>query len=182
MGKDPELEEIRRMINYINTNKDAAQHFKEFLNGKPVNINPLPELPEPIMTLYDYRGVFFESLQEVEQIVEDSDNEKSKIRVISYLGRVADRPDVISEIHFGSKGRPTLYTAGANGGCGMYSWDRSTHQGKFVWEGYEWGVENLYAEFRKRGVTFEKDYSGEEKKYNEKCIELAKAGFKRNIK
>ena len=177
MGKDPELEEIRRMMNYIDTNKEAAQHFEEFLNGEPVNVNPLPELPAPIMTLYSYKGVYFESLQEAAQIVEDSDNEESRIRVISYLGRVAGEPDVIMETFLGSTKLPTLYAARVNGGCLTYNWSRSTYKGEFCWNGYSVGVEHLYAEFRRRGVEFEKDLSGEEQRCNARYLELTKVGF-----
>ena len=175
MGKREENDGISSMIRYINNNPEAVQHLEEFLNGEPVNINPLPELPAPIMTLYSYKGVYFESLQEAEQIVEDSDNEESRIRVISYLGRVAGEPDVIMETFLGSTKLPTLYAARVNGGCLTYNWSRSTYKGEFCWDGHSVGIEHLYAEFRRRGVEFEKDLSGEEQKCNARYLELTKA-------
>ena len=104
------------------------------IDGEPVNINPLKELPKSKMRLYGFNGVFsssyFDTEKELIEYVKTHNTSNGSICVIDYLGNVAGYSDVIKVTY--ENGEYVLYTAVDEYGYGKYNYERSIYKGEFV--------------------------------------------------
>ncbi|MBQ7141222.1 MAG: hypothetical protein IJO32_06950 [Bacilli bacterium] len=138
---------------------NMGQLLKEFVDGKPKNINPLTEIPEPQMRLYGFSGAFksafFDTEEELIEYVKTHNTQYGNICVMEYLGNVADRSDVIRLTY--KSGKSVLYTSVDEDGYGIYNNERSIYRGEFVWEYNHGSIREMYSAFRDRGIIFEND-------------------------
>ena len=150
--------------------------LKRFCDGKPKNVNPLTEIPEPQMRLYGFSGAFnsayFDTKEELIEWIKNHNTDFGVVCIIDYLGKVAGRSDVIRETY--KSGKSHLYAACDEDGYGIYNFERSTYRGEFVWEYNHGSLREMYSAFRDRGISFENDIYAEIDKRNQKILELCK--------
>lgn len=147
---------------------------KEFVDGKPKNVNPLTEIPEPQMRLYGFSGAFksafFDTEAELMEYVKTHNTQFGNICVMDYLGTVADRSDVIRLTY--KSGKQVLYTFVDEDGYGVYNNERSTYSGEFVWEYNHGTISEMYSAFRNRGIVFENDTYAKFEERNRRIFEM----------
>lgn len=148
--------------------------LKEFVDGKPKNVNPLTEIPIPQMRLYGFDGAFksafFDTEAELIEYVKIHDTQFGSICVMDYLGNVADRSDVIRLTY--KSGKQVLYTSVDEDGYGIYNNERSIYRGEFVWEYNHGGISEMYSAFRDRGIVFEDDIYAKIAERNRRISEM----------
>lgn len=140
------------------------------------NKSPLKEIPKSQMTLYGVSSVFFseyfDTSEELEQWIENNNLLYGRRYKIEYLGKVADRSDVIRVTCDDHK--PQLYAAVDEDGYAIYNFTRSFASKKNIWEFNYGSIKEMYSAFRDRGISFENDVYGEIEKRNEKILKLCK--------
>ena len=139
--------------------EETSRLSKRFVDGEPVNRNPLTELPEVKMRLYgvdDFlQSTFFDTEEELKSYLKENISLLGEPCIIEYLGSVAGQSDVIRKID--TKGNALLYTAIDEDGYATYNPERSFYRGQFTWE-YNYGnLRDWYQSFRSRGIVLEED-------------------------
>ena len=157
-------------------------HIQEALEKaaeKDKNINPLTEIPEPIMMIYEYNNwnespAFFDTEEELLQHIKNSNSDflRTNIFTVEYMGEMAGRTDVIrrTDINGNSKlheehieSLPSFFTYDIN----TYDEKESYRRGEFCWSSI-WSsyslidlnksdISQIYNAFRKRGIKLAKD-------------------------
>lgn len=135
----------------------GAIKLKEIFDGKPQNINPLNEIPEPEMILYVLNGECFETQGDLLDYVSKrgSISESDELYILQYIRSVADKTDVIRKINH--NGTSSLITAVDRYGYAMYDYRRSLYRGKFTWIYFHGNIKNMYEPFKDRGIQLEND-------------------------
>lgn len=154
---DLETKALKKALQDKDLMEKTTSLMKKMYYGKPVNINPLPELPAPEMRLWSIDGNYFESLDKALRYCITNKISAKKLNVIDYYRNLAGRFDVIRK---SSNKTSILYTAVDRDGYGLYNNEISIYRGEFVWE-YNYGsIRELYKPFKERGVNFENDVYG----------------------
>lgn len=120
---------------------------------------------EPQMRLYGFLGIsldiFFDTEEELNYWLEESNIESGTKCIIDYLGSFDCMDDVISVSY--EDGSKKLYSACDKEGYFIYD---LVNDEKDVWQ-YESGkIDGMYAAFKDRGILLQNDvYAKKEKKY-----------------
>lgn len=162
------------LIDAFENKRNKENKLEKFVDDKSKNVNPLTEIPKPQMKLYGFSGAFscafFETEEELIEYVKTSDTAFGNICVIEYLGKVANRSDVIRVSY---KDRtPKLYTSIDEDGYAIYNDNRSIEKGEYVWEYMHGNISEMYSAFRDRGIVFEEDTYAEIESKNRKMYEM----------
>ena len=107
-------------------------------------VNPIPELPEPIMRIYcceyEFKSKYFDSSEECFAFAIKYND--SRCYVVDYLGAVGDRENVVRET-FGKKDSRLLSYID-NRMYAVYKEERSLDKGICVWNKYYGDKSELY--------------------------------------
>ena len=137
--------------------KNIHSQIIEIGDGKPVNKNPLSEIPEPDMRLYSIGNDYFESIDELLKYCRKKHKTSEGLTVLDYYKNLAGRSDVIRKQNNKTS---IMYTAVDEDGYGIYNNTRSAYRGEFIWE-YNYGsIRDLYKPFKERGIDFVIDVYG----------------------
>lgn len=129
----------------------------EIIDGKPVNKNPLSEIPESDMRLYSIGNDYFESIDELLEYCRKNHKTSEGLTILDYYKNLAGRSDVI---RVQNNKTSIMYSAVDEDGYGLYNNKRSIYKGKFIWE-YNYGsIRNLYKPFKERRIDFVIDVYG----------------------
>jgi len=129
----------------------------EIIDGKPVNKNPLSEIPESDMRLYSIGNDYFESIDELLEYCRKNHKTSEGLTILDYYKNLAGRSDVI---RVQNNKTSIMYSAVDEDGYGLYNNKRSIYKGKFIWE-YNYGsIRNLYKPFKEREIDFVIDVYG----------------------
>lgn len=132
----------------------TCSSLAKIIDGEPVNINPLTNIPVPDMRLYYVDDNYFLSIDELLMYCRWNNKSIEGLNILDYYRNLAGRSDVIRKSNSKSS---MLYTAVDRDGYGLYNNKRSVYRGKFTWEYNHGNIRNLYEPFRKKGVIFEDD-------------------------
>lgn len=140
----------------------CSKEVQRLVDGEPVNINPLTELPEPIMRLYGLlfktgNIIYFDTKEELIDYIKTYGSYFSVVCLIDYLGEVAGRCDVIKKTTI--DGTSILYTNVNKNSYGVYNPNRSFYKGEYVWEYNRGNIEEMYSSFKKRGIIIKENDS-----------------------
>ena len=131
--------------------------FMEIIDGKPVNKNPLSEIPESDMRLYSIGNDYFESIDELLEYCRKNHKTSEGLTILDYYKNLAGRSGVI---RVQNNKTSIMYSAVDEDGYGLYNNKRSIYKGKFIWE-YNYGsIRNLYKPFKEREIDFVIDVYG----------------------
>ena len=155
-----------------NLHKTGETLINMFNGGKPKNVDPLTEIPEPQMKLFGYSNFLgnYSFYGTEEELIEYLKNNKcnmtyGSVSIIEYMGNMAGRSDVIRQTDI--KGKQSLVKVATEDHISTYSHKRSCHQGTFIWEGNPGDLRAEYMAFRERGIILENDvYAEEDERYN----------------
>ena len=131
--------------------------LKRFVDGEPVNVNPLKEIPDSEMKLYTVhgvlRGAFFSSFDEFNNYINSNSNlNPYDVGTVEYLRECAGKSDVIKFTSI--NGNIRLYAACDEYGYCIYNNERSIYRGEFTWEYFHGRLSCVYEAFRDRGIVF----------------------------
>lgn len=141
----------------------------KMIDGKPVNINPLPELPIPEMRLYFVDENYFESLDELLTYCRINKISKKELNIIDYFRNLAGHSDVIRRSNSKTS---MLYTAVDEDRYGLYNNKRSIYRGEFIWEYNHGSIRELYEPFKEREINFDNDVYGKIDERNQHILKL----------
>lgn len=158
-------------MNKININKVRIS-IKKLIDGEPHNINPLKEIPDPFMRLYGTYGNYFDTFEEAINYCKKNNISTDKIHILDYLGNVAERNDVIRKTYM--NGNFILYTAVDEDGYGIYNYERSIYNGKFIWEYVHGNIKEMYIPFRDRGIIFKNDIYDKIEETDKRILKMVK--------
>lgn len=75
--------------------KKASSSIVRMIDGEPVNIDPLPELPIPEMRLYFVDDNYFESIDELLMYCRINKKSTKGLNIIDYYRSLAGHSDVV---------------------------------------------------------------------------------------
>jgi len=161
----------------------CSKDVQRLVDGDPVNVNPLKEIPLPIIRLYglSFKSgniIYFDTKGELIDYIKTNCLYSSIVCLIDYLGEVAGRCDVIRRTAI--DGTSNLYTNVNENGYGVYNSNRSFYKGEYVWEYNRGNLEEMYTEFKKRGITIKENDSSNMnvvKKINETYHEIDRRAY-----
>ena len=153
----PAAEALAKAIQDEELMKKASSSIVRMIDGEPVNIDPLPELPIPEMRLYFVDNNYFESIDELLMYCRINRISTKGLNIIDYYRNLAGRSDVIRKSNSQTS---MLYTAVDENGYGLYNNKRSIYRGEFIWEYNHGSIRNLYMPFKEKGIVFENDVYG----------------------
>lgn len=121
--------------------------------------NPLTDIPNPQMVLYGFTSPFhnchFESSSELMEFMKNGNTICGSVCTIEYLGKVADRSNVIRVTYQNQKS--TLYSI-VNLDCyETYNVSKSKKRGTYIWDHTQGDISKFYLPFQERGIIFEPD-------------------------
>lgn len=166
------LKAMRQDNKYI---KGTITTLKRMLDGEPVNINPLTEIPEPEMKLYFIGNNYFLTMEELLQYCRINRLSTNDLGILEYYRNFAGRSDVIKKT---SSTILNFYTAVDRDGYGLYNYERSIYRGEFTWEYNHGRIEEMYKPFRDRGIVFENDIYAKQALADKQLWEICR---KRNL-
>lgn len=134
--------------------KKVGSKISKIIDGDPVNIDPLPELPLPEMKLYFVDEIYFESVDELLAYCRVNKISTKGLNVIEYYRSLADHFDVIRK---SNNETSMLYTVVDDDGYAIYNNRRSIYRGEFIWEYNHGSIRELYKPFKEKGIVFEND-------------------------
>lgn len=153
----------------------ASSSIVRMIDGNPVNVNPLSEIPIPEMRLYFVDENYFESIDELLMYCRINKISTKGLNIIDYFRSLAGHSDVIRKSNSETS---MLYTAVDENGYGLYNNKRSIYRGEFIWE-YNYGsIRELYKPFKERGVNFDNDVYG---KIDERNLHILKYCRENNL-
>lgn len=140
----------------------CSKEVQRLVDGEPAYVNPLNELSEPIMRLYGllFKSgsiIYFDTKDELIDYIKTNGIYSSLVCLIDYLGEVAGRCDVIKRTTI--DGTSILYTNINKNSYGVYNPNRSFYKGEYVWEYNRGNIEEMYNEFKKRGIIIKENDS-----------------------
>lgn len=147
----PAAEALAKAIQDEELMKKASSSIVRMIDGEPVNIDPLPELPIPEMRLYFVDNNYFESIDELLMYCRINRISTKGLNIIDYYRNLAGRSDVIRKSNSQTS---MLYTAVDEYGYGCI------YRGEFIWEYNHGSIRNLYKPFKEKGIVFENDVYG----------------------
>ncbi len=169
----------RTLANTLNNEefiKDSAESIEKCTDKELVNKNPLTEMPNPEMRLFDINGDYFETKEELEGYCQCKGLSMDNPCVLDYLRSFAGRSDVIRKTY--KNGRNIFFAAIDEDGYGIYNYERSIYKREFIWEFSYGDIREIYTPFRDRGIVFEDDIYG---KIDEKNKQLLKMCREKNL-
>ena len=121
----------------------------------PVNKNPLTDIPQPEMCIYCVQDFSFDTEEELVDYCKREGISLNESYILDYFRNLANRNDVIRKTK--KDGIFTFYVAIEENGYGVYNYERSIYKWEF-WFEFEYGsLDQMYLEFRNRGIVFEND-------------------------
>jgi len=158
--------------------------IRRFVDGEPVNKNPLTKIPESEMKLYTVHGVlsgeYFDDISEFNSYINSNNNLNScDVGTVEYLRECAGKCDVIKFTSF-LNGMVSFYAMGDQYGYCMYNNERSIYRGECTWEYFHGTLCHAYRNFRDRGIVFEDDMYPRIERKNKQLYKKMKKIFNRN--
>ena len=145
----------------------TAKMLKEFCDGKPVNKDPLVEIPKPEIVVYCVRNSYFLTKKDLEMYCMNNNIPISNSYAIEYYRSFACRTDVI-------KVNGKYYAVVDEDGYSVYNYDRSVYRGEYIWE-FEYGsLRDEYQLLKDIGITLENDVYGKIDDWYNEIKRLAK--------
>jgi hypothetical protein len=167
----PAAEALSKAIQDDEFMEKASSSITRMIDGNPVNINPLSEIPNPEMRLYFIDENYFESIDELLMYCRMNKLSTKGLNIIDYFRSLAGCSDVIrksnSEISI-------LYTAVDEDGYGLYNDKRSIYRGEFIWEYNHGSIRELYKPFKERGIIFDNDVYGKIDERNQHILKYCR--------
>lgn len=165
------------LIDVVENKKEentVGQILKRMIDGEPMNIDPLTEIPNPKMKLYGFlwtfESSFFDTQEGLIEYIKTHNTQFGSICVIEYLGQVAGRSDVIRLTY--KSGKSAFYTPCDEYGYGIYNYERNVYRGEFIWEYNHGNISEIYSAFRDRGIVFENDIYAKISERNRKIMNM----------
>lgn len=150
-------EALAKVIQDEEFKEKATSSIVRMMDGEPVNIDPLPEIPIPEMRLYFVDENYFESIDELLMYCRKNKISTKGLNIIDYYRNLAGHSDVIRKSNSETS---MLYTAVDEDGYGLYNNKRSIYRGEFIWE-YNYGsIRELYKPFKEKKIIFDNDVYG----------------------
>lgn len=135
-----------------------ARELKKLLNQKKKGIKTFLEVPEPKMRLYAFYSTnnkyFFTTEDEFILYARANYQKYNRIFIVEYLGKFAGKQDVIKLVD--SSGGYNICTPSFDG-YEFYEEKKSLEKGKAVWNFHYGSLEDIYTEFKNRGIILEED-------------------------
>ena len=170
-GISPGAEALAKAIQDEELMKKASSSIVRMIDGEPVNIDPLPELPIPEMSLYFVDDNYFESIDELLMYCRINKKSTKGLNIIDYYRSLAGHSDVVRKSNSETS---MLYTAVDEDGYGLYNNKRSIYRGEFIWE-YNYGsIIELYNPFKEKGIVFENDVYGKIDERNQHILKYCR--------
>ena len=139
--------------------KKTNSLIKHLVDGDPINVDPLPIIPESEMKLYTVHGVlageYIDSEEEFNEYLKNNNYNPFDVGTVEYIRNCAGISDVIK---FTSGNFVELLSVCDEYGYGVYNNERSIYRGKFTWEYFHGGLNLAYKAFRDRRIIFENDF------------------------
>ena len=153
----PASEFISKAINDEEFTTKTSQSITIMIDGKPVNKNPLLEIPMPEMRLYFVDENYFVSIDELLMYCRINKISTSELNIMDYYRNLAGKSDVIRKSNSKTS---MLYTVVDEEGYGLYNNERSIYRGEYIWE-YKYGsIREMYEPFKEKGIVFDNDVYG----------------------
>jgi len=152
---------------------DVDSREDELLEESPKMRHESLKVPDSKKKLYAFIGgqsEFFDSRNELDEFLEKMDTGKwfGNVMEIDYLGRMADREDVIRFIN--SSGEVRYCSVVDTDGYAVYQSEKSILEKKFIWN-FEYGdLRNVYEAFQSRGILLENDVYKNLDECNQSCV------------
>ena len=167
----PAAEAMAKAIQDKEFVKKVGSSITRMIDGEPVNINPLPEIPMPEMRWYSINKNYFESIEELLMYCRINRISTEGLNVLDYYRTLAGRNDIIRKSNSKTS---MLYTAVDEDGYGLYNNERSIYRGEFIW-GYNHGsIRELYKPFKEKGIVFEDDIYGKIDERNQHILKYCR--------
>lgn len=170
-GISPSAEVLSKAIQDDKFMEKSYSSIKKMIDGNPVNINPLSEIPVPEMRLYFVDENYFESIDELLIYCRMNKLSTKGLNVIDYFRSLAGCSDVIRKSNSETS---MLYTAVDEDGYGLYNDERSIYRGEFIWEYNHGNIRRLYEPFKERGINFENDIYGKMEERNQYILKYCR--------
>lgn len=169
-GISPGAEALSKAIQDEEFMEKDSSSIVKMIDGNPVNVDHLPEIPTPEMRLYFVDENYFESIDELLVYCRINKISTKGLNIIDYFRSLAGHSDVIRESNSETS---MLYTAVDEDGYGLYNNKRSI-RGEFIWE-YNYGsIRELYKPFKERGVNFDNDVYGKIDERNQHILKYCR--------
>lgn len=124
-----------------------------------VNINPLSELPNPIIRLYGFSGidksVYFDTENELIEYASTHNITYGVFCILDYLGDLAGKSNVIRKTY--DDGYFKLYSPIDNDSCYSYNYEKSYCCGEYIWNKIEGNLNDEFLAFCRRDLSFDID-------------------------
>ena len=170
-GISPGAKVLAKAIHDETFMKKVSSSIVRMIDGEPVDINPLPELPIPEMRLYFIDDNYFESIDELLMYCRINKKSTKGLNIIDYYKNLAGHSDVIRKSNSETS---MLYTAVDEDGYGLYNNKRSIYRGEFIWE-YNYGsIRELYKPFKEKGIVFSNDVYGKIDERNQHILKYCR--------
>jgi len=169
--KSPATKALSKAVQNKKLLEHSASTLKRMIDGKPVNVNPLTEMPEPEMRLYFIGKNFFQTIDELLQYCRVNRLSTNGLGILEYYRSLANCSDVIKE---SSSTTLMLYTAVDEDGYGIYNHERSVYRGKFTWEYNHGNIREMYKPFKDRGIIFENDIYAKQDERNQQLLKICR--------
>lgn len=175
VSEEERTEHFAKECNHIEQDKKSMKQsvssLKRWIDGEPVNVNPLAEIPEPEMRLYSIGNNYFQTIDELLQYCRINKISTNGLEILEYHRNLADCSDVIRR----SNGQIwMLYTAVDRDGYCIYNHKRSVYRGKFTWEYSHGSIRKMYRPFRDRGIVFENDIYAEQAERDKQFLKMCR--------
>lgn len=118
------------------TTNDLHASKMKYLNEKNrININPLKNIPKPLVRLYGfcgiYQNVYFPSEEELLEYINNNNTIYGDACILDYLGEVAGFDNVIRKTY--DDGYFVLYCQLDEEKYAIYDYEKSVYYNKFIW-------------------------------------------------
>lgn len=141
------------------------------MDGNPVNIDPLQELPTSDMRLYSVDKNYFESIDELKTYCRMNKVSTKELNILDYYRNLAGRSDVIRKSNSKTL---MLYTVVDEYGYSLYNNKRSIYCGRPIWEYNHGSIRDLYKPFKEKGIILENDVYGNIDKHNQHILKYVR--------
>ncbi len=171
-----EQEEKEEIKEYEFSASTANSNMSKLFDGESVNKNPLTDIPQPEIRIYCVRDFSFDTEEELVDYCKREGISLDESYTLDYFRNMASRSDVIRKTK--KDGTFTFYAAIDEEGYGVYNYERSIYKGEFCWE-FDYGsLDQMYLEFRNRGIVFENDVYQKIAKEDQQTLKISDSLYK----
>lgn len=151
------FDNVKKGDTIVNDSYAKDMRFNDVL--EKININPLNELPKPVIRLYGFSGiygsVYFDTEKELIEYAKTHSITYGVFCILDYLGDLAGKSNVIRKTY--DDGYFKLYSPIDNDSCYSYNYEKSYCCGEYIWNKIEGNLNDEFLAFKRRGFKFDID-------------------------